>query len=36
MARPLVGGLAMALLQIAIFDLLRYALTHTWGGFPLG
>lgn len=33
---PLVGGLGMALLQIAVFDLLRYALTHSWGGFPIG
>jgi uncharacterized membrane protein len=33
---PLVGGFGMALLQIVILDLLRYALTGTWDGFHLG
>lgn len=35
LALPLVGGLAVALLQIAVMDGLRYALTGTWAGFPL-
>ena len=30
---PLVGGFTMALLQIALLDLGRYALTGTWEGF---
>ena len=30
---PLVGGFAMGLLQIALLDLGRYALTGTWEGF---
>ena len=30
------GGLALAFLQIYIIDAVRYHLTHTWGGFPLG
>lgn len=36
MLLPVVGGFGMALLQIAILDLLRYALTGTWDGFHLG
>jgi hypothetical protein len=32
----LVGGFALALLQIAALDLARYWLTGTWGGFQLG
>jgi uncharacterized membrane protein len=33
---PLVGGFTFALLQIALFNLVRYYLTGTWDGFPLG
>jgi hypothetical protein len=33
---PLVGGFALALLQIAVLDLVRFWLTGTWGGFQLG
>ena len=33
---PMVAGFGMALLQIAILDLLRYAITGTWDGFHLG
>ena len=33
---PLVGGFGFALLQIALFDFLRYTLTGTWDGFHLG
>jgi uncharacterized membrane protein len=33
---PLTAGFTIAMLQIVIFDILRYALTGTWGGFPLG
>ena len=33
---PLLGGLGIAFLQIAIVDLLRYWLTGTWDGFHLG
>jgi uncharacterized membrane protein len=36
LAIPLVGGFGMALLQIVILDLLRYALTGSWDGFHLG
>jgi hypothetical protein len=32
---PLLGGLTLALLQVAVIDLLRYALTGTWDGFHL-
>jgi uncharacterized membrane protein len=32
----LLGGLGMALLQIVILDMLRYAFTGTWDGFHLG
>lgn len=32
---PLAGGLALALVQIGALDLIRYALTGTWGGFTL-
>ena len=32
----LAAGLGVALLQIATFDLLRYLLTGTWSGLPLG
>jgi len=33
---PLAGGFGIALLQIALLDLLRLALTGTWDGFHLG
>jgi uncharacterized membrane protein len=32
----LVAGLTVGLLQIALIDALRFWLTGTWGGFPLG
>lgn len=32
---PLGLGFGTAILQIALFDLVRFYLTHTWGGFPL-
>jgi uncharacterized membrane protein len=33
---PLLAGFAVALLQILLIDGLRFWLTRTWGGFPLG
>lgn len=33
---PLVAGLTLTLIQTSAIDLLRFWLTHTWGGFPLG
>jgi len=33
---PLVGGFGIALLQIALFDLARFALTGSWDGFHFG
>jgi uncharacterized membrane protein len=33
---PLTAGFTIAMLQIILFDVLRYAITGTWGGFPLG
>ena len=36
MLLPLVGGFGVALVQIALFDLARFALTGTWDGFHLG
>jgi uncharacterized membrane protein len=36
MVLPLVGGLGLALLQIAVLDLARYWFTGTWDGFHLG
>jgi uncharacterized membrane protein len=36
MVLPLVGGFGVALLQIALFDLARFALTGSWDGFHLG
>lgn len=33
---PLIGGFGLAILQIALLDLARYALTGTWDGFHLG
>lgn len=35
LALPFAGGLALALVQIGALDLIRYALTGTWGGFTL-
>lgn len=32
---PLLGGFSLALLQIAILDLVRFSLTGTWSGFSL-
>jgi hypothetical protein len=36
MLMPLVGGFGVALVQIILFDLARFALTGTWDGFHLG
>jgi uncharacterized membrane protein len=33
---PFLAGLTLALLLITLIDLLRFRLTGTWGGFPLG
>lgn len=33
---PFLAGTTLALLMITIIDLLRFSLTGTWGGFPLG
>lgn len=33
---PLLAGTTLALLMITAIDLLRFRLTGTWGGFPLG
>ena len=33
---PFTAGLTLALLMILTIDLLRFRLTGTWGGFPLG
>ena len=33
---PGLAGITLALLMVMIIDLLRYHLTGTWGGFPLG
>jgi uncharacterized membrane protein len=33
---PLMGGFSSALLQIALFDLLRFLFTGTWSGFHIG
>jgi len=33
---PLLAGTTLAFLMIAAIDLLRFNLTGTWGGFPLG
>jgi uncharacterized membrane protein len=33
---PLTVGFTIDMLQIVIFDILRFAITGTWGGFPLG
>ena len=33
---PLLAGLTITMIQTSAIDLLRFWLTHTWGGFPLG
>jgi len=33
---PFVAGTTLAFLMITVIDLLRFKLTGTWGGFPLG
>ena len=33
---PLLAGLTITLIQTAAIDILRFRLTGTWGGFPLG
>jgi hypothetical protein len=33
---PALAGLTLAFLLISVIDLLRFKLTGTWGGFPLG
>jgi hypothetical protein len=33
---PLTGGFGLALVQIILLDVVRFMLTHTWGGFDLG
>ena len=33
---PFLAGATLALLMITVIDLLRFRLTGTWGGFPLG
>jgi hypothetical protein len=33
---PLLAGTTLALLLITLIDLMRFRLTGTWGGFPLG
>ena len=33
---PFVAGTTLAFLMITVIDLLRFRLTGTWGGFPLG
>jgi len=33
---PLLAGMTLTLLMITLIDLLRFKLTGTWGGFPLG
>ena len=33
---PFLAGTTLAFLMISSIDLLRFRLTGTWGGFPLG
>jgi hypothetical protein len=33
---PLLAGVTLTFLMIGVIDLLRFALTGTWGGIPLG
>lgn len=33
---PLMAGLTIAVIEIGAIDIVRYALTGTWNGFPLG
>ncbi len=35
LAPVLLGGLLLTLIQIGLFDLVRYLLTETWSGLPL-
>jgi hypothetical protein len=35
LAVPLLAGATLALAQISILDIIRFALTRTWGGFAL-
>ena len=36
LALPLLAGFVVSLAQIAALDFIRYQLTHTWAGFPIG
>jgi uncharacterized membrane protein len=36
LAIPLLAGLTIAFIELGAMDLLRYVLTGTWNGFPLG
>jgi hypothetical protein len=36
MAMPIIGGFGLALMQIAVLDLVRLWFTGTWDGFHLG
>jgi hypothetical protein len=36
LAFPLLVGVTLALLQIIVFDVVRFALTGTWQGFHIG
>lgn len=36
LAFPLAGGLLLAVLQISLFNLVRFYLTGTWDGFAIG
>ena len=33
---PILAGFTIAMIQTFGIDMLRFWLTHTWGGFPLG
>ena len=33
---PFLAGTTLAFLLISVIDLVRFTLTGTWGGFPLG
>ena len=33
---PFLAGTTLAFLMITAIDMLRFKLTGTWGGFPLG
>jgi hypothetical protein len=36
LAIPLTAGFTLGLIQISIFDFVRFWLTHTWEGFHIG